>query len=48
MFSLKTITINGVSYNEQINIEEELNKLKNTNILKINEFYVLKKLDKYQ
>ena len=47
MFRLKTINIKGVSYNERINIEEELNKLKNTNILKINEFYVLKKLDKF-
>ena len=34
MFRLKTITIKGVSNTERINIEEELNNLKNTNILK--------------
>ncbi len=28
-FSLKTININGVSYKEKKNIEEELNNLKN-------------------
>jgi len=44
MFRLKTINIKGVSYNERINIEEELNKLKNTNIFKINEIKVFKKL----
>ena len=47
MLSLKTINIYGVSYNERINIEKELNKLKNTNIFKINEFNVLKKMDKF-
>ena len=47
MFSLKKININGVHYKEQINIEEELNNLKNTNILKINKFSVLKKLAKF-
>ena len=47
MFRLKTINIKGVSYNERINIEEELNKLKNTNIFKINDFKVFKKLEKF-
>ena len=47
MFSLKTINIYGVSYNEQINIEKELNKLKNKNIFKINEIHVLKKMAKF-
>ena len=47
MFRLKTINIKGVSNNERINIEEELNKLKNTNIFKINEFKDLKKLAKF-
>ena len=47
MFRLKTINIKGVSNNERINIEEELNKLKNTNIFKINEFKVFKKLEKF-
>ena len=46
-FSLKNIHINGVSYKEKINIEEELYKLKNTNIFKINEDKVLKKLAKF-
>ena len=47
MLSLKTINIYGVSHNERINIEKELNKLKNTNIFKINEFNVLKKMAKF-
>ena len=47
MFRLKTINIKGVSNTERINIEEELNKLKNTNIFKINEFKVFKKLAKF-
>ena len=47
MFRLKTINIKGVSYNERKNIEEELNKLKNTNIFKINDFKVFKKLEKF-
>ena len=47
VLSLKTINIYGVSYNERINIEKELNKLKNTNIFKINEFNVLKKMAKF-
>ena len=33
-FSLKNININGLSYNEKKNIQNELNKLKNTNIFK--------------
>ena len=32
MFSLKTININGVSFEEKKNIEKELSKLKNINI----------------
>ena len=47
MFRLKTINIKGVSNSERINIEEELNNLKNTNIFKINEFKVFKKLAKF-
>ena len=47
MVSLKRINIYGVSYNERINIEKELNKLKNTNIFKIDEFNVLKKMSKF-
>ena len=47
MLSLKTINIYGVSYNERKNIEKELNKIKSTNIFKINEFNVLKKMDKF-
>ena len=47
MLSLKTINIYGVSYNERKNIEKELNKIKSTNIFKINKFNVLKKMDKF-
>ena len=46
-FSLKTININGVSYKEKKNIEEELNNLKNTNIFKIRDNKVLEKLNKF-
>ena len=46
-FRLKSININGVSYKEKKYIEEELNKLKNTNIFKINDFKVFKKLEKF-
>ena len=46
-FSLKTININGVSYKEKKNIEEELNNLKNTNIFKIRDNKVLEKLTKF-
>ena len=41
MFLLKNININGVSYKEKKYIEEELYKLKNTNIFKITENKVL-------
>ena len=47
MFSLKTININGISYKEKKNIEEELNNLKNTNIFKIRDSKVLEKLTKF-
>ena len=46
-FGLKTININGVSYKEKKNIEEELSKLKNTNIFKITDDKVLEKLNKF-
>ena len=46
-FSLKSINISGVSYEEKKNIEKELNKLKNTNIFKITEDIVLEKLNKF-
>ena len=46
-FSLKKININGVSYKEKKNIEEELNDLKNTNIFKITDNKVLEKLAKF-
>ena len=48
MFSLKNININGVSYKEKKNIEEELSKLKNINIFKIKEDKVLEKLNKFK
>jgi len=48
MFSLKTININGVSYKEKKNIEEELSKFKNINIFKIKEDKVLEKLTKFK
>ena len=48
MFSLKTININGVSYKEKKNIEEELSKFKNINIFKIKEDEVLEKLTKFK
>ena len=47
MFSLKTIHINGVSYKEKKNIEEELSNLKNINIFKIRDSKVLEKLTKF-
>ena len=47
-FGLKTITINGVSYKEKENIEEELSKLKNINIFKITDNKVLEKLTKFK
>ena len=47
-FSLKTININGVSYKEKENIEEELSKLKNINIFKITDNKVLEKLTKFK
>ena len=46
-FSLKNININGLSDEEKINIENELNKLKNKNIFKISENNVLEKLSKF-
>ena len=46
-FSLKTININGVSYKEKKNIEEELTNLKNINIFKISDQKVLEKLNKF-
>ncbi len=46
-FVLKTININGVSYKEKKNIEEELSNLKNTNIFKITDNKVLEKLTKF-
>ena len=46
-FSLKTININGVYYEEKKNIEEELSNLKNTNIFKITDHKVLEKLTKF-
>ena len=48
MFSIKTININGVSYKEKKNIEEELSKLKNINIFKIKEDKILEKLTKFK
>ena len=48
MFSLKNININGVSYKEKKNIEEELSKLKNINIFKIKEDKILEKLTKFK
>ena len=47
MFILKNININGVSYKEKKYIEEELYKLKNTNIFKITENKVLDILTKF-
>ena len=47
MFSLKTININGISYKEKKNIEEELSNFKNTNIFKITDNKVLEKLTKF-
>ena len=47
MFSLKKININGVSYKEKKNIEEELSDLKNINIFKITDNKVLEKLAKF-
>ena len=47
MFLLKNININGVSYKEKKYIEEELYKLKNTNIFKITENKVLDILTKF-
>ena len=46
-FGLKNININGVSYKEKKNIEEELSNLKNTNIFKITENKVIEKLAKF-
>ena len=46
-FGLKTINIYGVSFKEKKNIEEELSKLKNTNIFKITDDKVLEKLNKF-
>ena len=48
VFSLKNINISGISYKEKKNIEEELSKLKNINIFKINEDKVLEKLNKFK
>ena len=47
MFRLKSININGISYEEKKNIEKELLKLNNTNIFKIKEDKVLDKLTKF-
>ena len=46
-FSLKNIYINGLSYNDKKNIQNELNKLKNTNIFKLKEDKVLEKLKNF-
>ena len=46
-FSLKSINISGVPYEEKKNIEKELNKLKNINIFKLNEDKVLDKLTQF-
>ena len=46
-FGLKNINVNGVSYKEKKNIEEELSNLKNTNIFKITDNKVLEKLTKF-
>ncbi len=46
-FSLKSINISGVSYEEKKNIEKELNELKNTTIFKITKNKVLEKLNKF-
>ena len=46
-FNLEIININGVSNKEKKNIENELNKLKNTNIFKITETKVLEKLTEF-
>ena len=46
-FSLKKININGVSYKEKKNIEEELSDLKNINIFKIKEDKVLEILTNF-
>ena len=46
-FSLKNININGLSYNEKKNIQNELNKLKNTNIFKLKKDKVLEKLKNF-
>ena len=46
-FSLKNININGLSYNEKIMLENELNKFKNTNIFQLNETKISNALDKF-
>jgi Cell division septal protein len=46
-FVLKNININGVSFKEKQNIEEELSTLKNINIFKITDNKVLEKLAKF-
>ena len=46
-FSLKSINIIGISYEEKKNIEKELNKLINTNIFKIKEDKVLEILTNF-
>ena len=46
-FNLKIINISGVSIKEKKNIENELNKLKNTNIFKITETNILENLNKF-
>ena len=46
-FSLKSINISGVSYEEKKNIEKELYNLENINIFKITEDKILEKLTKF-
>ena len=46
-FSLKNIYINGLSYNDKKKIQNELNKLKKTNIFKLKEDKVLEKLKNF-
>ena len=47
-FNIKTININGLSYDEKKIIEIELNNLKNVNIYKLDEEKILEKLHKFK
>ncbi len=46
-FSITTININGLSYNEKKIIETELNSFKNVNIFKLDKGIIFKKLYKF-